>query len=258
MGLGRHQESRSPSGAGAAAQPALPADPLARAFAGAGRAPQASAPPNPEFEAEVGAGQVDLATRARIAAELAAERAEAEAQSFRAAEEAIRAAIEADPRLAELARQLLVEHTPEGLRIQLLDAERQPMFALGSAQPSDRTRLLLARVAQVLRALPNAITIAGHTDAAPFRDGSGRTNWDLSADRANATRRLLLEAGLQEARIASVTGHAERQPLIAEDPLAAGNRRVAILLLRANEPPAAAPPAAAPPAAAPTPAPAGR
>jgi chemotaxis protein MotB len=120
---------------------------------------------------------------------------------------------------------------PEGLRIQILDAERQPMFLLSSAQPNERARALLARVAQVVGRLPNAIAIAGHTDATPFR-GAERSNWDLSADRANAVRRLLTEQGVNPGRLRSVSGLAEREPLLPEDPGAAANRRVAITLLR--------------------------
>jgi chemotaxis protein MotB len=83
----------------------------------------------------------------------------------------------------------------------------------------------------VLMRLPEAISITGHTDAAPYK-GADRTNWDLSADRANATRRLLIEAGLPEARVRGVTGMADRDPLMADDRLAAANRRIAIVVLR--------------------------
>jgi chemotaxis protein MotB len=129
---------------------------------------------------------------------------------------------------------MLVEQTPEGLRIQLVDAEGQAMFALGGAAPNDRARALLARVAQVATRLPNPIAVAGHTDATPFRGGGERSNWDLSAERANATRRLLLDGGLPEARIRSVTGNADRDLLLPDQPNAAANRRVSITLLRLN------------------------
>ena len=165
-------------------------------------------------------------------ADLRAEHGRRERAAFERAAEEIRRAVAADPALAELAQQLLIEQTPEGLRIQLLDAERQPMFALGGAAPSDRARQLIARVAQVAQRLPNPIAITGHTDATPFRGGGDRSNWDLSAERANATRRLLADAGLPEARIRSIAGYAERQPLLPEAPNAAANRRVAITLLR--------------------------
>jgi chemotaxis protein MotB len=171
-------------------------------------------------------------------AQLRAEHARREREAFERAAEEIRRVIAQDPALADLGRQLLVEQTSEGLRIQLLDADRQPMFALGGAAPNDRARALIARVAQVAARLPNPIAITGHTDATPFRGGGDRSNWDLSADRANATRRLLTEAGLPDARIRSVTGQAEREPLLPEQPMAAANRRVAITLIReAPEPP---------------------
>ena len=165
-------------------------------------------------------------------AELRRELARREREAFDRAAEQIREAVAADPALADLARQLRVEQTPEGLRIQLLDTERQPMFALGGAAPNDRARALLARVAQATARLPNQVDIAGHTDATPFRGGGDRSNWDLSAERANATRRLLAEAGLPEARIRSVSGRADRDPLLPDQPTAAANRRVSITLLR--------------------------
>jgi chemotaxis protein MotB len=136
-----------------------------------------------------------------------------------------------DPGLADLAKQLRIEQVPEGLRIQLLDAERQPMFPLSSAVPNERARALIAKVAQVAARLPNPVSIAGHTDSSPFRGGD-RTNWDLSADRANAVRRLLTDQGVNPARLRGVSGMAEREPLLAEDPGNAANRRVAITLIR--------------------------
>jgi chemotaxis protein MotB len=178
-------------------------------------------------------GEEDEAARGLSDAALRAEAARRERAAFERAAEEIREAVARDPALADLGRQLLVEQTPEGLRIQLLDAERQPMFALGGSAPNERARLLLARVAAVMVRLPNAVTITGHTDATPFRGGGERSNWDLSAERANATRRLLVEAGLPEARIRSVAGHAEREPLLPDQPAAAANRRVAVTLLRA-------------------------
>jgi len=165
-------------------------------------------------------------------AALRAEHERRERERFEAAAEEIRRVVAADPALADLGRQLLIEQAPEGLRIQLLDADRHPMFALGGAAPNDRARQLIARVAAVAARLPNAVTVTGHTDATPFRGGADRSNWDLSADRANATRRLLAESGLPDGRIRSVAGYAERRPLLPDQPAAAANRRVAITLLR--------------------------
>jgi len=164
--------------------------------------------------------------------ELRQELAKREREAFEAAAEQIREAVRSDPALADLGRQLLIEHTPEGMRIQLVDAERQPMFTLGGAAPNDRARALLQRVAQVIQRLPNAISIAGHTDSTPFRGGADRSNWDLSTERANVTRRLLVDAGVADNRIRNLAGHAERDLLIPEQPTAAANRRVSITLIR--------------------------
>ncbi len=166
-------------------------------------------------------------------AEARAERARQEHATLTRAAEDLRAAVRDDPALAELARQLVVEIVPEGLRIQLLDADRTPMFATGSANPNERVRALIQKVAQVAAKLPNDLSISGHTDATPFRGAqTDRGNWELSAERANTVRRLLADAAIPEARIRSVTGHAARQPLLPDQPAAAGNRRVAITLLR--------------------------
>jgi chemotaxis protein MotB len=164
-------------------------------------------------------------------AEIEAERERQEKAAFERAATQIRKAVGADPALAELAKQLAIDMTPEGLRIQIMDQDKLPMFATGSATPNDRARLLLQKVVPVLMRLPQKISIAGHTDAAPF-PGPDRTNWELSTERANATRRLLVDAGLPEDRIQSVTGHADRDPLLPADPLAAANRRIAIVVLR--------------------------
>lgn len=190
-----------------------------------------TAAPRAEFLANAGAGaQPAPDIRAADTAALRAELARREQAAFAAAAQQIRDAVAADPSLAALARQLAIDITPEGLRIQLLDQDQQPMFATGSAEPNDRARLLLQKIAPVLAKLPQPIAIAGHTDAAPYK-GSGRSNWDLSSDRAGATRRLLGENGLPEARFREVTGRADRELLLPAEPLAAANRRIAILVM---------------------------
>jgi chemotaxis protein MotB len=163
---------------------------------------------------------------------LADEMARQEKASFERAAEQIRDAIRGDPKLLELAGQLAIDQTPEGLRIQILDEDRTPMFASGSAALNERARALLMKIAPALSKLPEAVALSGHTDAAPYKGGE-RTNWELSTERANATRRLLVEAGLKESRFRSVTGNADRDPLLPDDPMAAANRRIAITVLRA-------------------------
>jgi hypothetical protein len=98
---------------------------------------------------------------------------------------------------------------------------------------------LIQKIAPFLQKLPEAISIAGYTDATPYA-GPGKTNWELSSERANATRRLLTDSGLGDNRVRTVTGHADRDPLVPGDPLAAANRRIAIVVLRDIRPPSAA------------------
>jgi flagellar motor protein MotB len=181
-----------------------------------------------------------IQSRVPTEAELRAAQERQEKAAFDQAAQQIRDAVRSDPALADLARQLVIDITPQGLRIQILDEERRPMFPLGSATPNDRALQLLQKVTPVLIKLPQDISIAGHTDSAPF-PGPGRTNWELSTERANATRRLLVEQGLPDTRIRSVTGNADRDPLVPGDPLAAANRRIAIVVLRVTRPAEATP-----------------
>ena len=181
-----------------------------------------------------------IQSRVPTEAELRAAQERQEKAAFDQAAQQIRDAVRGDPALADLARQLVIDITPQGLRIQILDEERRPMFPLGSAVPNERALQLLQKVTPVLGRLPQDISIAGHTDSTPF-PGPGRTNWELSTERANATRRFLVEGGLPDSRIRSVTGNADRDPLVPADPLAAANRRIAIVVLRAARPGETAP-----------------
>ena len=171
---------------------------------------------------------------------LRAELARREQAAMEQAADQLREEIRQNPATAEMAQQVSVEITPEGLRIQLIDADGQAMFTSGSAQPNDRTRALIRAVALAAARLPNPIQITGHTDSVPFR-GEGRSNWELSAERANAARRLLTEAGVADQRFRAVTGAADRDLHIPDNPQAAGNRRVAITMLRLSDAPRATP-----------------
>jgi chemotaxis protein MotB len=165
---------------------------------------------------------------ARKQAEAARKQEQAE---FAQAAMAMQQVVAADPALAQFAKQLSIDLTPQGLRVQIRDADKQAMFATGSVEPNDQARALLQRLAPILAKLSEPISIGGYTDAAPY-GGTGHSNWELSAERANATRRLLMESGLPDARIRDVTGHADRDLLLPADPMAAANRRIAIVLLR--------------------------
>lgn len=221
----------------------VPAEPLQHRDGGEDPQPHRDGGPQAERQRADGASNQPNATGGDYAREnirpapssdetLRAELARREESAFERAATTIRESVAADPSLTEFADQLMIDRTPEGLRIQILDAENKPMFALSSAAPNERTRQLLAKIVPVLSRLPNALSIAGHTDATPFR-GAERSNWELSTDRANATRRILIDSGLPETRIRTVTGNADRDPLLRDHPEAAANRRVAIVVLRA-------------------------
>ncbi len=110
------------------------------------------------------------------------------------------------------------------------------MFPRGSAAMHQHTERLLDLVAQVIAQMPQQVEIAGHTDATPFTGSSGYSNWELSADRANAARRVLLQLGVKETRFSRVVGMAATAPLFPKEPKAPGNRRLTVLLLRAQAP----------------------
>jgi len=158
-----------------------------------------------------------------------------EEESFRKAEFELKQAIEDVPDLKQLAENLIVDRTPEGLRIQIVDQGKYSMFPLGSAAPMEHTRKLMNAVARIVQRLPNRISVTGHTDALQFQNNSRNYgNWELSADRANSSRRMLLEAGLSSDRINRVIGKAEQEPLFSENPNDPRNRRISIVLLRDN------------------------
>jgi len=164
--------------------------------------------------------------------------AEREAKRFATAEYMLRQAVAQNPELKALAENLIIDETPEGLRVQLVDQDKQAMFALGSAELLEPTKKLIALITQVVQRLPNKVTITGHTDAIPYAGGRKYTNWELSADRANSSRREFIADGLPEDRIARVGGVAERDPLLPDQPTSPRNRRISIVLLReAKEPP---------------------
>lgn len=144
----------------------------------------------------------------------------------------IEAVIEADPELRELRQQMRFDLTPEGLRIQLLDTDHRPMFDIGSDRVAPYMRNLLRTIAPLLNELPNYLSISGHTDSLPYAGGyRGYSNWELSSDRANASRRELVVGGLDSGKLLRVSGFADRVELPDTDPRDADNRRIELLIL---------------------------
>jgi chemotaxis protein MotB len=145
--------------------------------------------------------------------------------------EQLRAEMDSIPSLASVRQHIELTLADDGLRIELLEDSLGVFFETGSSAPSGRGEALLALLGRELGALPNAVRIEGHTDARPYRGDGRYTNWELSADRANAARRIMTAHGLDPARINQIRGFADRRLRDPGRPEAAGNRRIAITLL---------------------------
>jgi len=155
-----------------------------------------------------------------------------EEKQFAEAAQQIRSAIAEAPDLKGLSKSLIIDNTPEGLRIQIVDQEGLAMFPRGQADMYPYTRRVLELVARVVARMPQKLDITGHTDATPYQNGGATYgNWDLSADRANAARRALAQFGVPEERVARVVGKAATEPLLPAVPEAPGNRRLSVVLL---------------------------
>ena len=187
------------------------------------------APPAPEkFVQQGDSFKLAAASTGGQASEQALQKREE--QSFQSAVESLRQAMQNMPELAELSKQILVDQTPEGLRIQLIDGEGRSMFEQGSAKPNDRAQVMLRAVAQVINQLPNALTIAGYTSVNADGKNPG-AYFTLSAQRADAARQILQDAGVDAGRIYPVSGQAASD-ILYSDPTLVGNRRIALVLLR--------------------------
>jgi chemotaxis protein MotB len=166
--------------------------------------------------------------------------AEREEKRFEEAKNALEAAVQGSPELQALARNLVIDETPEGLRIQLVDQDKSPMFPLGSADMLEPAKKLMGLVAQAIKKLPNKISITGHTDSTQYALGAKYTNWELSADRANATRREFQNDDVPAERLSRVIGMADQDPINKADTSDPQNRRISIVLMRQNQDKAAA------------------
>ena len=145
----------------------------------------------------------------------------------------IDAVIDANPLLNIYRRQLLIDITTEGLRIQIVDEKNRPMFELGRAQLLPHTRDILHEIGKVLNDVPNRITLSGHTDATPYYGGErGYSNWELSTDRANASRRELIAGGMREDKVMRVVGLSSAVLFNKADPFNPINRRISVIVMK--------------------------
>jgi chemotaxis protein MotB len=177
-------------------------------------------------------GDIEAERRTINLKALKEEQIRAEIARLRTLQEKIEGELTSNPGLGAFRSQILLELTRDGLRIQIVDASNRPMFASGSAQVQPYMRELLRAIGAVLSEVPNRLTLEGHTDATPFSGGErGYSNWELSADRANASRRELLAGGLPDDRVLRVQGLAASQLLKGEQPDDPANRRISIVVM---------------------------
>jgi chemotaxis protein MotB len=159
-----------------------------------------------------------------------------EDRAFALAAASLRQAMQDMPDIAEVSKHLMVEETKQGLNIEIVDQDGRSMFAEGSKEPNDRARRLIKKLAGPLKAAAFRLSISGHTAAMRLPPPPGYGPWELSADRANAVRKLLEGEGVPTSHIYMVAGLADTQPLFPDDAYIAANRRVTITLIR-EEPP---------------------
>jgi chemotaxis protein MotB len=157
-------------------------------------------------------------------------------RQFATAAASLRQSWQEMPDINELTKNIIVEENEDGLNIQLVDQDGRSMFPEGSKFPYETTRLLLAKMAPVLRKMPHRIKVTGYTASGTPNTNSNYTSWELSADRANAARQILMEYGVPSNQFYSVVGKADTDPLFPNDPYLAANRRISILLM-SEEPP---------------------
>jgi chemotaxis protein MotB len=164
-----------------------------------------------------------------------AERARQEKNRLLELKAKLDAAIDANEALKPYKKQLRVDLTPDGLRIQIVDEQNRAMFDSGSAALKDYTRTILRELGKLMNDVPNKISLSGHTDAKAYSSGErGYSNWELSADRANASRRELIAGGIAENKMIRVIGQGAAVPLDKEDANSALNRRIAITVLNSD------------------------
>ena len=144
----------------------------------------------------------------------------------------LKTAIEANPNLAKFKDQLLIDITSEGLRIQIVDEKNRPMFDSGHAALKPYTREILHEIGKILNDVPNRVSLSGHTDATPYAGGeAGYSNWELSTERANASRRELVVGGMDEKKMLRVVGLSSAMLFDKANPENPINRRISIIVL---------------------------
>jgi chemotaxis protein MotB len=182
-------------------------------------------------EGQVMRGETPAKQKAQDTKAAEAEIARQDAARLSELKRRIETAIDASPGMKPFKDQLRLDLTSEGLRVQILDEQNRPMFDLGSARLKDYTRVILREMGKLLNEVDHKVMLSGHTDATPYSSGErAYSNWELSADRANASRRELVAGGIDENKILRVVGLSSAVPFDTEDRFAPQNRRISIIV----------------------------
>lgn len=155
-----------------------------------------------------------------------------DSDAFNEAEESLMNAFEQTPELQQYQDNVLIAHTPEGLKIDMVDSNNKPMFAPGSSLMTDAGKEVLEAISNIVSTTTNKIAISGHTDSNYFGRDANYTSWELSSDRANAARRRLAETGMETERFAKIQGLADTDLLVPSEPNSPRNRRISLILMR--------------------------
>ncbi len=157
-------------------------------------------------------------------------------RQFAMAAASLRQALQDLPDFAELSKNVVIQETPDGLDLQIVDQDGRSMFPEGSVTPYERTRLILEKLGPALRKLPNRIRIAGHTSGQRGAASNGGAAWQVSTERALSVRDILASSGVPDDKFQSVVGKADTEPMFPDDPYIAANRRISILLMKEAPP----------------------
>ncbi len=159
-----------------------------------------------------------------------------EDRKFALASASLRQALQTMPEITEVSKHIMIEESKDGINIEIVDQDGRSMFPDGGKEPFERTRQVIKKIASSLKAMPYRVSITGHTAASKVPPKPGYGPWELSADRANAVREILVGEGLRNGNIFMVAGKADTDPLFPDNPMMSPNRRVTITLMR-EEPP---------------------
>ena len=208
-------------------------DSMGIGFKGGSAASEAGISKAATMQPGVVTGQAPSGVVADMSENNAAVEDEKEANMFKQGADALRQAFTSERAMQEYSDNISVTQTPEGLKIDLIDSEKYPMFITGTATLTEHGQLILARMATIIKRMPNYITITGHTDASPVEtEREGYSSWELSTDRANTARRFLVRSGIESERPKRVIGMADKELAVPKEPRNPRNRRIAILLMK--------------------------